>query len=66
LTGAASTMIRISASFQAPAPAAGLERRLLWSPPEMLTWSELAAYLSVVAAVCGGGVAMCWALLWRQ
>jgi hypothetical protein len=31
----------------------------------MLTWGELAAYLSVVAALCGGGAALCWALLWR-
>jgi hypothetical protein len=33
---------------------------------EMLTWSELAAYLSVVAAMTGGGLAACWAWLWRE
>jgi len=32
----------------------------------MLTWLELAAYLSVVAALSGGGMAACWAFLWRQ
>jgi hypothetical protein len=32
----------------------------------MLTWVELAMYLSVVAAFCGGGAAVCWALLWRE
>jgi hypothetical protein len=32
----------------------------------MLTWTELVAYLSVVAAVCGGGMVLCWALLWRE
>jgi hypothetical protein len=32
----------------------------------MLTWTELAAYLSVVAAVCGGGAALYWAVLWRE
>lgn len=33
---------------------------------EMLTWTELAAYLSVVTALCGGGVAFCWVLLWKE
>jgi hypothetical protein len=33
---------------------------------EMLSWPELAAYLSVVAAVTGGGLAACWAWLWRE
>jgi hypothetical protein len=32
----------------------------------MLTWSELAAYLSVVAALSSGGLAVCWAFLWRE
>jgi hypothetical protein len=32
----------------------------------MLTWTELGAYLSVVAALCSGGAALCWALIWRQ
>jgi hypothetical protein len=32
----------------------------------MLTWTQLAAYLSVVAALCGGGVGLCWLLLWRE
>jgi hypothetical protein len=32
----------------------------------MLTWTELAAYLSVVTAMCGGGAALYWALLWRE
>jgi hypothetical protein len=32
----------------------------------MLTWMQLAAYLSVVAAFCGGGVGLCWLLLWRE
>jgi len=44
----------------------GLERRLLFSHAEMLTWTELAAYLSVVAALCGGGAAFCWVLLWKE
>jgi hypothetical protein len=39
---------------------------LLFCPAKMLTWTELAAYLTVVAAVCGGGMAVCWAFLWRQ
>jgi hypothetical protein len=39
---------------------------LLFCHADMLTWTELAAYLSVVATCCGGGVALCWALLWRQ
>jgi hypothetical protein len=32
----------------------------------MLTWTQLAAYLSIVTALCGGGVGLCWLLLWRQ
>ncbi len=44
----------------------GLERRLLFCPADMLTWTELTAYLSVVAMLCGGGVALCWAYLWRE
>jgi hypothetical protein len=32
----------------------------------MLTWSEFAAYMSVVAALCGGGAALGWALIWRE
>lgn len=32
----------------------------------MLTWTELAAYLSVVAAVFSGGVALCYVALWRE
>ena len=43
-----------------------LECRLLSSHAEMLTWTELAAYLSVVAALCGGGVAFFWVLLWKE
>jgi hypothetical protein len=39
---------------------------LLISHAQMLTWTELAAYLSVVAALCGGGVAFCWVLLWKE
>jgi hypothetical protein len=39
---------------------------LLLSHADMLTWTELAGYLSVVAACCGGGAALCWALLWRE
>jgi hypothetical protein len=45
---------------------ARLECRLLLSQAEMLTWTELVAYLSVVAALCGAGVACCWALLWKE
>ena len=49
-------------------PQAGnrLECRLLSSHAKMLTWTELAAYLSVVAALCGGGAAFCWVLLWKE
>jgi hypothetical protein len=47
-----------------PIAAAGLERRLL-NPPAMLTWIELAGYLSVVATVWGGGLALCYVWLWR-
>jgi hypothetical protein len=32
----------------------------------MLTWSQLAVYLSIVAALCGGGIGICWLLLWRE
>jgi hypothetical protein len=32
----------------------------------MLTWTELAAYVSVVAALSGGGLAVCWTVLWRE
>jgi hypothetical protein len=32
----------------------------------MLTWTQLAAYLTVVAALCGGGVGLCYLLLWRE
>jgi hypothetical protein len=32
----------------------------------MLTWTELAAYLSVVVAMWGGGVALCYVWLWRE
>jgi len=39
---------------------------LLLRQTEMLTWTELAAYLSVVAALGGGGVAFCWVLLWKE
>jgi hypothetical protein len=39
---------------------------LLSSHAKMLTWTELAAYLSVVAALCGGGAAFCWVLLWKE
>ena len=43
-----------------------VECRLLFSHAEMLTWTELVAYVSVVAALCGGGVAFCWVLLWKE
>ena len=43
-----------------------MERRLLKAPVTMLTWTQLVAYLSVVAALCGGGVGLCWLLLWRE
>jgi len=46
--------------------ASSLEHRLLRRHAEMLTWTELAAYLSVVTAMCGGGAALYWALLWRE
>jgi hypothetical protein len=39
---------------------------LLKPVSEMLTWTQLAAYLFVVAAVTGGGLAACWAWLWRE
>jgi hypothetical protein len=32
----------------------------------MLTWTQLAGYLSIVAALCGGGFGICWLLLWRE
>lgn len=32
----------------------------------MLTWTQLAAYLSVVVALCGGGVGLCYLLLWKE
>jgi hypothetical protein len=32
----------------------------------MLTWTQLAAYLSIVAALGGGGVGLCWLFLWRE
>ena len=47
-------------------PLPAVERPLLRSPVTMLTWMQLAAYLSVVAAFCGGGVGLCWLLLWRE
>jgi hypothetical protein len=31
----------------------------------MLTWTEHTAYLAVVAALSSGGLAVCWAVLWR-
>lgn len=43
-----------------------MECRLLFSHAEMLTWTELVAYLSVVAVLCGGGVTFCWVLLWKE
>jgi hypothetical protein len=39
---------------------------LLEGMSEMLSWTELAAYLSVVAVVTGGGLTACWAWLWRE
>jgi hypothetical protein len=32
----------------------------------MLTWMQLAGYMSVVAVMCGGGVGLCYLLLWRK
>jgi hypothetical protein len=32
----------------------------------MLTWTELAAYLSVVFSLWGGGLALCYVWLWRE
>jgi hypothetical protein len=32
----------------------------------MLTWTELAAYLSVILVVWGGGLALCYVWLWRR
>ena len=43
-----------------------MERRLLTHATEMLTWMQLAAYLSIVATLCGGGIGLCWLLLWRE
>jgi hypothetical protein len=43
-----------------------VERRLLNPAAEMLTWTQLAGYMSIVAALCGGGVGLCWLLLWRE
>jgi hypothetical protein len=50
---------------------AGISSLRVWNiacshSAEMLTWTELAAYLSVVVAVCGGGAALYWAVLWRE
>jgi hypothetical protein len=43
-----------------------VERGLLNRVTEMLTWIQLAGYMSIVAALCGGGVGICWLLLWRE
>lgn len=32
----------------------------------MVTWTELAAYLSVIVMVCGGGMALYYMWLWRE
>jgi hypothetical protein len=32
----------------------------------MLTWTELAGYLSVVVTVWSGGMAVCYMWLWRE
>ena len=32
----------------------------------MLTWTQLVAYLSVVVALCSGGVGLCYLLLWKE
>jgi hypothetical protein len=39
---------------------------LLFDHVEMLTWTDMAAYLSVVVALWGGGVAACYLWLWRK
>jgi hypothetical protein len=59
-------LARICLKFREGTAREGLECRLLIGHAEMLTWTELAAYLSVVAALCGGGAAVCWAVLWRE
>jgi hypothetical protein len=41
-----------------------LERRLL-EHASMLTWTELAAYVSVIVTVWSGGLALCYMWLWR-
>jgi hypothetical protein len=43
-----------------------VERGLLDSLREMLTWTQLAGYMSIAVALCGGGVGLCWLLLWRE
>jgi hypothetical protein len=43
-----------------------VERALLGALVDMLDWTQLAAYLSIVAALCGGGIGLCWLLLWRE